>query len=130
MRTIIFYTTRSGRKPIEEFLDDLNGKQAQKVVWVLKLVEELDVVPGQYFKKLISTDDIWEVRVQFGGDIFRLLGFFDEDEESLVVLTNGFAKKTQKTPPQEIKLAEQRKQDYLSRKEEDAENDDKQNQDK
>jgi phage-related protein len=125
VRTIIFYTTRSGRKPVEEFLDDLNGKQAQKVAWVLKLVEELDVVPVQYFKKLVSTDGIWEVRIQFGGDTFRLLGFFDEEEESLVVLTNGFAKKTQKTPPQEIKLAEQRKQDYLNRKEEDAENDDK-----
>jgi phage-related protein len=74
---------------------------------------------------LVSTDGIWEVRIQFGGNIFRLLGFFDEEEESLVVLTNGFAKKTQKTPPQEIKLAEQRKQDYLNRKEEDAENDDK-----
>jgi len=97
-------------------LDGLNGKQAQKVAWILKLVEELDTVPVQYFKKLINTDDIWEVRVQFGGDIFRLLGFFDEDEDMLVVLTNGFAKKTQKIPPQEIKLAEQRKQDYLSRK--------------
>jgi phage-related protein len=123
VRTIIFYATRNGRKPVEEFLDDLNGKQAQKVAWVLKLVEELDVVPVQYFKKLVSTDDIWEVRIQFGGDIFRLLGFFDEEEESLVILTNGFAKKTQKTPPHAIKLAEQRKQDYLSRKEEDAEND-------
>ncbi len=95
------------------------------MAWVLKLVEELDAVPVQYFKKLVNTADIWEVRIQFGGDIFRLLGFFDEDKEALVVLTNGFAKKTQKTPPQEIKLAEQRKQDYLSRKEDEVEDDDK-----
>jgi phage-related protein len=54
------------------------------------------------------------VRVQFGGNIFRLLGFFEGT--SLVILTNGFAKKTQKTPPQEIKLAEQRKADYLEQK--------------
>ena len=84
------------------------------MAWVLQLIEELDVVPSQYFKKLVSTDGIWEVRVQFGGDIFRLLGFFDGS--SLVILTNGFAKKSQKTPPQEIVLAEQRKRDYLNRK--------------
>ena len=123
MRTINFYVTQSGRKPVEIFLDSLDGKQAKKVAWVLKLIEELDVVPVQYFKKLVSTDDIWEVRVQFGNNIFRLLGFIDD--ASLVILTNGFAKKTQKTPPQEIKLAEQRKQDYLKRKQEKQHEDDK-----
>ncbi len=116
MRTIVFYTTPNGRKPIEDFLDELNSKQAQKVLWVLKLIEELDIVPVQYFKKLVSTDGIWEVRIQNGSDIFRLLGFFDEAEGSWVVLTNGFVKKTQKTPSQEIALAEQRKREYLSRK--------------
>ncbi|TAF07420.1 MAG: type II toxin-antitoxin system RelE/ParE family toxin [Nostocales cyanobacterium] len=114
MREIIFYRTYSDKCPIEEFLDSLSGKQAQKVIWVLQLIQEFDTVPSQYFKKLVNTDDIWEVRVQFGNDIFRLLGFFDRD--NLVILTNGFAKKTQKTPPQEIELAEQRKQDYLNRK--------------
>ncbi|BAZ28188.1 hypothetical protein NIES4074_06190 [Cylindrospermum sp. NIES-4074] len=69
----------------------------------------------QYLKKLVNTDDIWEVRIQFGNDIFRLLGFFDND--NLVILTNGFVKKTQKTPSQEIELAEQRKRNYLNRKE-------------
>jgi phage-related protein len=60
------------------------------------------------------TDDIWEVRVQVGNNAFRLLGFFDDD--NLVILTNGFVKKTQKTPSQQIELAEQRKRDYLNRK--------------
>ena len=114
MRQIIFYTTESGRCPAEEFLDSLTGKQAQKVVWVLQLIEEIDVVPRQYFKKLVNTDDIWEVRVQFGGNIFRLLGFFDGHE--LLVLTGGFAKKTQKTPRREISTAERRKRDYFNRR--------------
>lgn len=114
MRKIKFYKTASGRSPIEEFLNSLNGKQAQKVAWVLRLVEELHVVPRQYFKKLVNTEEIWEVRVQFGNNIFRLLGFFDGHD--LIILTNGFAKKTQKTPKQEIRLAEQRKRDYLSRR--------------
>ncbi|MGO8766062.1 MAG: type II toxin-antitoxin system RelE/ParE family toxin [Limisphaerales bacterium] len=65
-------------------------------------------------KKLEGTDDLWEVRVEFGGDAFRLLGFLDAG--GLIVLTHGFAKKTQKTPEREIALAEQRKRDHLSRR--------------
>ena len=113
MREIIFYKTQSGACPVEEFLDSLAAKQAQKVTWVLNLVETLDMVPIQYFKKLEGTADIWEVRVEFGGNAFRLLGFMDKG--SLVILTNGFAKKTQKTPTTEISLAERRKADYLIR---------------
>ncbi|MBE7468314.1 MAG: type II toxin-antitoxin system RelE/ParE family toxin [Anaerolineae bacterium] len=113
MRTINFYRTESGDCPLEEFLDSLPSKQAQKVAWVLRLIEEFDLVPGQYFEKLVNTEDIWEVRVQFGGDIFRLLGFFAGS--SLLILTNGFAKKSQKTPRQEIDLATRRKNEYLSR---------------
>jgi len=81
---------------------------------VLRLVKELPLVPQQYFKKLEGAQDIWEVRADFGGDAFRLLGFWDAGQ--LIVLTNAFAKKTQKTPDREIALAEQRKRDYLSRK--------------
>ncbi|MEM6752772.1 MAG: type II toxin-antitoxin system RelE/ParE family toxin [Cyanobacteria bacterium P01_C01_bin.38] len=115
MREVIFYRTNLDKCPIEEFLDSLTAKQAQKVSWVLLLIQELDYVPTQYLKKLVNTDDIWEVRVQFGNNTFRLLGFFDN--EDLIILTNGFAKKTQKTPSQEIDLAENRKQDYLNKKE-------------
>ncbi len=94
----------------------MTGKQAQKVAWVLRLIEELDTVPVQYFKKLSGTDDIWEVRIQMGGNIVRLLGFLYKSR--LVVLTNGFAKKTRKTPPKEIALGEQRKREYLTRSKE------------
>jgi phage-related protein len=114
MRNIDFYTTEDGKCPIAEFLDSLSGKQAQKVAWVLQLIEELDKIPTTYLKKLVNTDNIWEVRIQVGGNIFRLLGFFDGD--NLVVLNHGFQKKTQKTPPKEIKIAENRRKDYLARK--------------
>ncbi len=97
---------------MEEFLDALTSKQAQKVAWVLQLIEELEVVPTQYFKKLVNTEDIWEVRIQQGGNIFRLLGFFDG--ATLIILTQGFAKKSQKTPLDEIRLAESRKRDYFT----------------
>jgi len=114
VREIKFYKTASGKVPVKEFLNSLSSKHAQKVAWVLELVERLDQIPVQYFKKLKSTDDIWEVRARIGSNSFRLLGFIDNDE--FVILTNGFAKKSQKTPKKEIKLAEQRKADYLSRK--------------
>ena len=114
MRTINFYRLPNGSSPVEQFLDSLAGKQAQKVLWVLQLVEELAVLPRQYFKKLIDSEGIWEVRIQLGNDIFRLLGFFDGG--TLLVLTNGFTKKSQKTPAQEITLAVRRKEEYLARR--------------
>ena len=114
MKEIIFYKLPSGKSPVEEFLDSLSGKQAQKVAWVLELIEELDYISSNYLKNLINTDGILEVRVQVGKNIFRLLGF--QDKRECIVLTNGFQKKTQKTPRQEIRLAEERKHDYLKRK--------------
>ena len=113
MREIVFYRTESGASPVEDFFDSLSGKQAQKVIWVLSLIQEVDPIPSQYSKKPVNTDDIWEVRIQVGNNIFRLLGF--PLYNRIIVLTNGFAKKTQKTPSQEIHLAEQRKRDYLRR---------------
>ena len=98
MREIIFYRTSAGKCPVETFLDSLPGKQAQKVLWVLKLIEDLDVVPGQHLQKMVSTESLWEVRVRSGSSIFRLLGFFDGAK--LVVLAHAFQKKTQKIPRQ------------------------------
>ena len=114
MREFDFYRTANGRCPVEEFLDSLSDKQVEKILWALRLIKELDRVPKQYFKLLTNTDGIWEVRVQFGNDIFRLLGFFAKSQ--LVILTNGFAKKTQKIPQQEITLSETRKKDYFNRR--------------
>ena len=114
MREIIFYRTESGGCPIEEFLNALTSQQAQKIAWVLQLIEELDMVPVQYFKKLVNTDGVWEIRVPFGGNIFRLLGFLERG--NVVILTHGFQKKTQKNPKKEIKLAENRKKEYLNRR--------------
>jgi len=105
----------SGKSPVEDFLRSLSDKERQKISWVLTLVREHQVVPREYFKKLQSTDDIWEVRASFSGHAIRLLGFMDGG--TLVVLTNGFVKKSQKTPAQEIALAEKRKKEYEKRRE-------------
>lgn len=114
MRKVLFYQTPSGQKPIEDFLDSLSSKQAQKVTWVLKLVEDLERVPSIYFKKMVNTQDLWEVRALAGSNIFRLICFFDGP--NLVVLAHAFQKKTQKTPKQAIGIAEERKREYFRRK--------------
>jgi len=114
MRTILFYKTVTGNIPVQDFLDSLSDKQAEKVLWVLKLVKELDRIPSVYFKKLVNTADIWEARITISGNIFRILGFYTGN--SFVILTNGFQKKTQETPRSEIELAESRKRDYLKRR--------------
>ena len=111
MKEVIFYRLLSGRFPIEEFLDSLSSKEAQKVVWVLNLVEELEYVSTKYYKQLQNTDGIVEIRVQIGKNHFRLLGF--EHNGNFVVLTNGFKKKDQKVPKSEIELAQKRRKDYL-----------------
>jgi phage-related protein len=74
----------------------------------------LDRVSAQYFKKLVNTEDLWEVRVRAGSNTFRLIGFFDGS--ALVVLAHAFQKKTQKTPKADIRIAEDRKNDYFRRK--------------
>jgi len=114
MRGIVFYRTETGKCYIEDFLDSLSGKEAQKIVWVFKLIEEFDSIPKRYFKKLFNTEDIWEVRVDGKNKTYRILGFFDGNK--IVVLNHAFIKKTQKTPKRNIEIAENRKRDYMRRK--------------
>lgn len=113
MKKIIFYETLSGKCPVEDFLESLTPKQAQKTTWILSLIEELPSIPAKYFKKLVNTDEIWEARINHKNDIFRFLGFFDGPET--VVFNHAFQKKTQKTPRKEIKVAEDRKKEYFQR---------------
>lgn len=114
MKTIEFYRLPSGKCPVDDYLDSLTDPQVTKISWVLKLIRELDQVPTKYFKKLVNTDDIWEVRADVGRNTFRILGFLHG--QNLIILTNSFQKKSQKTSSNEISLAEKRKKDYLSRR--------------
>jgi len=114
MRKIKFYRFETGGCPVEDYLDTVTNKQFEKISFVLDMIEQLDIVPVKFFKKLQGADEIWEVRVQQGNNIFRILGFFDGRD--LIILNNAFTKKSQKIPQKEIAVAEKRKQDYLSRK--------------
>ena len=114
MRKIKFYRLETGKSPVEEFFDSLTNKQFEKIAFVLDLIEQIDIVPRKYFKKLKGTDDIWEVRVQQGNNIFRILGFFDGKD--IVVLNHAFTKKSQKIPQKEIAVSTKRKRNYFKQK--------------
>ena len=111
-REVNFYRTKSGKCPTKQFLDNLPGKVAQKVTWVLQLIEDLDVVPRTYFSKMPGTEEIWECRIKLGSNIYRIFAFIDGKE---VILTHGIVKKTLKTPRKEIEQAEKIRREYYSR---------------
>ncbi len=112
-KTVTFYRSADGKRPVQDFLDSLPGRVAQKIVWALKLLEDMDVVPASYFKKLGGTEDIWECRIQFGSNTYRILCFFFDNS---VVLTHGFVKKSQKTPSREIERAKVYRRDFFKRR--------------
>jgi len=85
-----------------------------KIIWTFDLIEELARVPETYLKHIENTDGLFEIRVQQGSDIFRIFCFFDQGQ--LVVLANGFQKKTQKTPKQDIEKALKIKEEYENEK--------------
>jgi len=111
-KSIKFYTKSDGKCPVRDFLDSLPSKVAQKVTWVLTIIESYDKVPSTYFKKIVNTE-LWECRIQFGSNIYRVMCFFKSN--SIIILTHGFIKKTQKTPNSEIEKAEQYMKDYIKR---------------
>lgn len=89
----------------------LPSKDRQKVAWVLKLLEDIRMVPKEYWKKL-KPSEIWECRVKLGSKAYRIFGFFEGNN---IVLTHGILKKTQKTPKGEIKKAKACMQEHIRR---------------
>ncbi|GAB4051409.1 type II toxin-antitoxin system RelE/ParE family toxin [Spirosoma litoris] len=85
-----------------------------KIDWVIGLVRDLPIIPEKYFKHLEGSDGLFEIRIKVGSNIFRVFCFYDEG--NLVVLMNGFQKKTDKTPKQELERAERLKQAYYNEK--------------
>ena len=106
-RTIVFY-----KDYFQTFFEKQNKKVKAKIVWTFDLVEDMQKVPETYLKHLENTDGLYEIRVQLGSHIFRIFCFFDKGQ--LVVLANGFQKKTQNTPKKEIELALKIKAEYES----------------
>jgi phage-related protein len=98
----------------QDFFDKQSKQVKAKIIWTFDLIEELQRIPETYLKHLENTDGLYEIRVQVGNDIFRIFCFFEKGQ--LVILANGFHKKSQKTPKKEIELALKIKEEYENEK--------------
>lgn len=98
----------------QEFYLSVNDNVREKIGYVFQLVKTVDKVSEKFLKHIEGTDGLFEIRVEAGSNIYRIFCCFAKG--SLVVLFNAFQKKTQKTPPKEIELAEQLKAEYFAAK--------------
>lgn len=95
-----------------KFINSLNDSQARKVFYVIDMLKSQERLSEKFVKHL--EDGIYELRVEYAGDIFRVLFIFDEGQ--IILLFNGFHKKTQKTPLKEIELAKKLRREYYDDK--------------
>ncbi len=120
MFQLSFYETADGKCPVEEFLDTLDPKMAAKLVGLMEILEEKGTALREPYSAPLE-DGIFELRCKLGSNITRALYFFFIGGQ--IIVTNGFVKKTQRTPPGEIKLAKDRREDWIRRNKTDSRND-------
>jgi phage-related protein len=109
VRQIIYY-----KDYFLNFFDELPEKVKQKIDHVLFVVTVATRIPQKFFRQMAGTDGLYEIRVEYRGNIYRIFCCFDEGQ--LVVLFNGFQKKSQKTPPTELERALKIMSDYFREK--------------
>ena len=108
-RKIIFFENH-----FIEFYQNPDNKVKGKIQYVFELIKQVDRVPEKFLKHLIGTNGLYEIRIEHQSNIYRIFCCFDKGK--LVVLFNGFQKKTQKTPKNEIDKAKNLMQDYFNNK--------------
>jgi phage-related protein len=108
IREIIFYGDY-----FWDFYNMQSQKVRKKINWTIGLLKYLEIIPEKHFKHIEETD-LYEIRVSFGNNIFRIFCFFDKGR--IIVVLNGFQKKTEKTPKTEIERALKLKRDYYENK--------------
>ena len=96
------------------FYNKQNRKFQRKIDWVIGLVRSLRIVPEKFLKHLSGTDGLYEIRVHAGNNIFRIFCFFDEG--NLIIILNGYQKKSQKTSKNEIRKAKKLRFEYYEGK--------------
>lgn len=107
-----FYTKDNGEKPAKDFILSLDTKMKAKILGLIDVLEEKGTQLREPYSKHLQ-DGIFEIRGKIGTDITRILYFFYYGKR--IILTNGFVKKTQQTPRNEIKLAKSYREDFLER---------------
>lgn len=110
IREIFYY-----RRYYLNFFESLEPDVQKKFNWTLQLLVTLVRVPKKYFEHISGSTGLYEVRIEMGSNIYRVFSFFDEGK--LIILLNGFQKKAQKTPRNEIRFAEKLKRQYFDEKE-------------
>ena len=108
-RSLIFY-----KNYFEEFFDSQSEKVKEKIDYILFLITTTERIPGKFFQYMDGTDGLFYIRIDFESNIYRIFCCFDEG--NLVVLFNGFQKKSQKTPKNEIDKALRIKEEYFNSK--------------
>ena len=110
VRNIFYY-----KRYYLDFFQSLDNEVKKKFNWTLRLITTIERVPTKFFKHIEGSTGLYEVKVEFGGNIYRVFSFFDQGR--LVILINGFQKKSQQTPKKEIDRAEKLKKEYFDEKE-------------
>lgn len=113
---VIFFDKEDGTEPAREFLQSIDKKMRTKLLVAIDMLADNGPLLREPYSKHID-DGIFELRAKVGSDISRVLYFFVVGRK--VVLTNGFVKKSQRTPPAEIRRAKQYRADFLSREDDD-----------
>ena len=105
-REIIFYENH-----FIEFYHQQDEKVKEKIKFGLELIKQVEKVPEKFLKHLTGTNGLYEIRIEYQSNIYRIFCCFDKGK--LVVLVNGFQKKTQKTPTNELEKALSIMNDYF-----------------
>ncbi len=108
-REIVFY-----KNHFFDFYAPLQNKVKMKIKYVLELIKQVEKVPIKFLSPLTDYDGLYEVRIEYESNTYRIFCCFDKGK--LVILFNGFQKKTQKTPKKEIEKAMRLKQEYFANK--------------
>ena len=109
---IKFYEDTAGRVPVIEFLDSLDIKMRQKMLRSIQALQDMGISLRMPLSESLD-DGIFKLRAKTGTNISRVMYFFVVGDRA--VLTHGFIKKTQKTPPREIERAKKICDDYIER---------------
>ncbi|MGV6829821.1 MAG: type II toxin-antitoxin system RelE/ParE family toxin [Flavobacteriales bacterium] len=109
IRKIIFFENH-----FIEFYQKQNEKVKGKIQYAFELLKQVERVPEKFLKHLAGTNGLYEIRIEYQSNIYRIFCCFDKGK--LVVLFNGFQKKTQKTPKKELKKAKKLMKSYFEQK--------------
>lgn len=107
-RKVIFY-----KNYFKDFFSELDEKTRKKILQVLSWIQSLDIIPISMMKSIEGVKGLYEIRVEFNSNIYRIFCCFDKGK--LIVLFNAFQKKTQKTPPKEIEKAKKLMEEYFKK---------------